>query len=60
MYRAWIFLVALSFPSQFMAQSAPASRDFTFQVSASQAWTDTGLDLQAGDIIKISASSFVD
>src|SRR5215469_11409901 len=61
MYRKWVLLaVSLSFPTQFTAQSASTSRDFTFQVLASQPWTDTGLDLQPGDVLKISAASFVD
>jgi len=61
MYRKWVLLaVSLSFPTQFTAQSASTSRDFTFQVLASQPWTDTGLDLQPGDVVEISASAFVD
>jgi len=61
MYRTWVLVVAtLSFSGQFTAQSASATRNFTFQVVASQPWTDTGLDLQVGDLLKISATSFVD
>ena len=30
--------------------------DFTYTISTSQAWTDTGLDLQSGDQLQISAS----
>jgi hypothetical protein len=39
------------------AQSVPTSQDLTFQVAAGQAWTDTGLDLQSGDVVKISATA---
>lgn len=61
MYRAWILVaVILLFFSQLTAQTAPAAQNFTFQVLASRPWTDTGLDLQAGDIVKISATSFAD
>jgi hypothetical protein len=39
------------------ASSFSAAQDLTFQVQAAQGWTDTGLDLQSGDNIKISAVS---
>jgi hypothetical protein len=61
MYRVWILLVVtLSFSCKFTAQSTPTPQVLTFQVLASQPWTDTGLDLQVGDIVKISAISFTD
>jgi LssY C-terminus len=40
------------------AQSTSAS-PLEFQVTAAQAWTDTGLDLQSGDVVKISATSSI-
>jgi len=38
--------------------SAPAAtgNDYTFDVSTTQPWTDTGVDLQTGDVLEISAS----
>jgi len=53
------FLVALFLHgiSPFAPQATSAARDATFQVSAAQSWTDTGLDLQSGDVVDISAVS---
>ncbi len=49
------FLLASSFV---LAQTpAPPSRDFHFSVSDKPIWTDTGIDLAAGDVIKITADS---
>src|SRR5579863_1936347 len=43
--------------SQGMAQTAPAAdSDHSFNVSTTQPWTDTGLDLQTGDVLDITAS----
>jgi hypothetical protein len=56
MSRVWIFSLALAVAAQLAAQSAAGSKDITIQVSPAQAWIDTGLDLQAGDVVKISAS----
>jgi LssY C-terminus len=51
----WLLLaVACSVP-QLAAQNA--GQDLTFQVSPAQLWTDTGLDLQSGDVLQISASA---
>ena len=36
---------------------ATAARDYSFTVSTAQPWTDTGVDLQAGDILQIHSSS---
>lgn len=61
MFRAWSLVLATLFISaHFTAQSTPATQNFTFQVLASQPWTDTGLDLQSGDTVKITASAFAD
>jgi LssY C-terminus len=38
------------------AVAQTAGQDFTFQVSPAQLWTDTGLDLQSGDVLEITAS----
>jgi hypothetical protein len=48
-----ILILALSVPLN--AQSGSSSRDLTFQISASSPWTDTGLNLQTGDIVAIAA-----
>ena len=36
------------------AQSGSSSRELTFQISSSPAWTDTGLILQPGDTVTIA------
>jgi len=37
------------------SNTKPSGDDYSFQVSTTQAWTDTALDLQAGDVIDITA-----
>jgi hypothetical protein len=49
---AGVFLPALA---QF--QIATAGRDFSYTISTTQPWTDTGLDLQAGDVIQFHATT---
>jgi hypothetical protein len=44
------FLVLLSAPAPLAAQ------DYKFTVSTGQPWTDTGVDLQAGDVLAVTAS----
>jgi hypothetical protein len=39
------------------AQTTSAAQKATFQVSATSAWTDTGMDLQSGDAVEISSSA---
>jgi len=40
-----------------IAQTAPAAaNDYSFNVSTTQTWTDTGVDLSAGDVLNITAS----
>jgi hypothetical protein len=38
-------------------QIATAGRDYSFTISTAQPWTDTGVDLQAGDVLEIHAAS---
>ena len=59
MPRHWILLLAslLLLPSVVGAQATSSATDLSFQVSAAQPWTDTGLDLQAGDVLEISAAA---
>jgi LssY-like putative type I secretion system component LssY len=51
------FLVFWLPPALAWSQTASGSQDFTFTIATSQSWTDTRLDLQAGDLLRISASS---
>jgi hypothetical protein len=53
----WLLLAAACSASHLGAQTA--GQDFTFQVSTAQAWIDTGLDLQSGDVLEISANANV-
>lgn len=39
------------------AQTPSDAEEYSFTVSTTQGWTDTGLDLQAGDVLQISAES---
>jgi len=56
-------IVVVSFISliycQALAQTTPAAadNDYSFNVSTSQPWTDTGVDLQTGDTLTITASA---
>jgi len=43
--------------AQTTSTAAPAGKDYSFTVPASQPWTDTGLDLQASEVIHISAGT---
>jgi hypothetical protein len=55
---AFALFGVLSIPAS--AQSgAPdnSSRDFSYTISTSQLWTDTGVDLQTGDMVEISAGA---
>jgi hypothetical protein len=57
MFRTWILLFAsLAYSTSFLAAQTAASTDLTFQVSSSQSWTDTGLDLTTGDVVTTSAT----
>lgn len=44
-------------PAVAQFQIATAARDYSFTISTAQAWTDTGVDLQAGDVLQIHSSS---
>jgi hypothetical protein len=37
-----------------------AANDYSFNISTTQAWTDTGVDLQTGDVLNITASGKCD
>ncbi len=59
MHKPWILLlVALMLSASCLsAQTGSATPELTIQVSPAQPWTDTGLDLQSGDVVKISAAA---
>jgi hypothetical protein len=38
-------------------QIATAGRDYSFTISTTQPWTDTGVDLQTGDVLQFHSSS---
>lgn len=46
-------------PAWARSQTSSGDQDFTYTISTSTPWTDTGLDLQTGDLLQISASSAV-
>ncbi len=48
-----LLTILLMSASPLQAQASSSTQDFNFQVSASQPWTDTGLDLQTGDTVEI-------
>lgn len=54
MRRLTFLLITLGVLSQLNAQSGPSPRQLSFHVSPAPAWTDTGLNLQAGDAAMIS------
>ncbi len=49
--------VALSAPASAQFQIATAGRDFSYTISTAQPWTDTGVDLQAGDVLQFRANA---
>jgi LssY-like putative type I secretion system component LssY len=51
------FLVGLLAVLQVQAAAQPAPRDYSLTVSTAQPWTDTGIDLQSGDSLKITATA---
>ncbi len=59
MTTPWIPLLAILLlcVSQLGAQVITTARNVTVQISDAQAWTDSGLDLQSGDLLEISGSS---
>jgi len=50
---AIVFLAA--FPGFAQTATPETSNDYTFDVSTSQPWTDTNVDLQTGDVLDIAA-----
>ena len=46
----------LGFTQTGSSAAAATGNDYTFEVSTAQSWTDTGVDLQSGDVLDITAS----
>jgi hypothetical protein len=58
MKKQTVFLVALlaTLSQPFQSQALSTPRDYSFTISTTQPWTDTGIDLQAGDTIEVTAA----
>ena len=39
------------------SDSVAPPRDYSFTISTAQPWTDTGVDLQGGELLEISATA---
>ena len=52
-----VFFALMLLIVQAGAQSAAGDIEQVFEVSATQTWTDTGIDLKAGDSARISATA---
>jgi hypothetical protein len=50
-----IVLVGPRLAAQSEAGAPTVPRDYSFTISTAQSWTDTGVDLQAGDLLAITA-----
>jgi len=53
-------LLTLLCVSRLGAQVTTSAQNFTVQVSTAQAWTDSGLDLQSGEALELSATASSD
>lgn len=58
--RSIPLLLTLLSASTLGAQVTTTAQNFTVQVSAAQAWTDSGLDLQSGEVLELSAAASSD
>jgi hypothetical protein len=52
-FLAVFSLVAQNFQSNNQSNKTTVARDYSFSVPASEVWTDTGLDLQPGQLVHI-------
>ena len=55
--RSTLLLAMFWLASPLAAQVTLSAKDITVQVSATQSWIDTGLDLQSGDVLAITAAA---
>lgn len=62
MAQQWILLLATALlcASELRAQVTLTAQDITLQVSTGQPWTDSGLNLQPGDVLELSATGSTD
>jgi LssY-like putative type I secretion system component LssY len=52
-----VAIASLAFCQGIAQTAAPAAgNDYSFNISSTHPWTDTGVDLQAGDVLNITAS----
>src|SRR5271165_7191701 len=56
MFRASALFVTLLSCAALGAQVTTTAKSITVQVTTTQPWTDSGLDLQSGDAVEISAT----
>ena len=52
-------LTALNASGQSENGAAPPARDYSFTISTTQPWTDTGVDCKAGEALEIAATGSV-
>lgn len=45
------------FAATFCLAQSPAASDYSFTISGTQTWTDTGVDLAAGDVVSLTAEA---
>jgi hypothetical protein len=58
MAGAFVLLAAVpTVPASAQFQIATAGRDYSFTISTVQPWTDTGVDLQTGDVLQFHSTS---
>jgi hypothetical protein len=56
-----VVAIASLFVCEGTAQTAPTTaNDYSFNISTTQPWTDTGVDLQTGDVLNITATGKCD
>ena len=58
--QSGLFLLTLLCAYRLGSQVTSTAQTYTVQVSAAQAWTDSGLDLQSGDVLDVSAPASSD
>ncbi len=51
------FILCAVFAHPFASAQSETAKDYSFTISTAQPWTDTGVDLQAGEILQINASA---
>src|SRR5580658_6801814 len=56
-----VVAIASLFVCEGTAQTAPTTaNDYSFNISTTQPWTDTGVDLQTSDVLNITATGKCD